>query len=428
MARMKLLCVSAQIPGHLDWGGYLLTAAELAERGHDVIWTSGADVRSLVQKHGIPFRSQDQTGWRWPPPSPLPQDAALDVESIRQLKQSRALDQWLDVERVAAATDELLGLILETQPDVILSEMFTAAAGLGAEASDTPLIVIGWPAPADLPPASDSETPAMVMEARDRLRELLERYQLRGINWTHHGPPAMSSPLLHITYWSASWFGDKPLGGQTVHVGGASRASAAQPPDDIPSPDLAPWVLITLGTSFNRDPAFFANAVRATSLMHCLPIVVVGDGLDETWVQELIARLPNNAIVRDRINFDSILPYCAAAIHHGGAGTTHALIEYAIPQIVAPHAADQAYQAAGVIRSGVGLHIRPRQATVDALRIGLSALLPELSPYRTRAIDLQEEFQALGGIAKAADLVEQYATPKPNTENSPTGGSIASTD
>ena len=45
---MRILCVSAQLPGHLDWGGYLATAAELARRGHDMLWTSGIAVAEQV--------------------------------------------------------------------------------------------------------------------------------------------------------------------------------------------------------------------------------------------------------------------------------------------------------------------------------------------------------------------------------------------
>ena len=41
---MRLLFCSAQLPGHLDWGGYLPTAVELAQRGHTVLWASGAAV------------------------------------------------------------------------------------------------------------------------------------------------------------------------------------------------------------------------------------------------------------------------------------------------------------------------------------------------------------------------------------------------
>jgi UDP:flavonoid glycosyltransferase YjiC (YdhE family) len=73
-----------------------------------------------------------------------------------------------------------------------------------------------------------------------------------------------------------------------------------------------------------------------------------------------------------------------------------------------PHAGDQARQAQGVARTGVGLHIPPAQVTVEVLAAGLAALLPDLSPYRAQAATLQAEFAALGGVPAAADILETF--------------------
>ena len=57
-----------------------------------------------------------------------------DRQQFTRLRMLRALDQWLDVERVSAAAVELATVVGEFQPDLILSEMFVAAAGLGGRA------------------------------------------------------------------------------------------------------------------------------------------------------------------------------------------------------------------------------------------------------------------------------------------------------
>ena len=90
-------------------------------------------------------------------------------------------------------------------------------------------------------------------------------------------------------------------------------------------------------------------------------------------------------------------------------GTTHALVTHAVPQIVVPHAGDQQRQAQGVARTGVGYHMNPHQATASNLENALAQLLPDLSPFRTRAQELQQEFARLGGIPRAADLLETIA-------------------
>jgi MGT family glycosyltransferase len=164
--------------------------------------------------------------------------------------------------------------------------------------------------------------------------------------------------------------------------------------------------LITLGTTFNQDPNFYLAAAHAAARLGCLPIVVLGReaGPEDTpWLR----RLPAGTPVRSLIAFDAVLPYLAAAIYHGGAGTTHALITEAVPHIVVPHAADQMYQAQGVVRSKIGLYFAAKDVTIDRLETALAALLPDLSSYRQEARRLQAEFAALGGAATAADAIER---------------------
>lgn len=406
---MRILCVSAQLPGHLDWGGYLATAAALAQRGHTVLWASGNAVAEQVNHAQVAFHSLSETGWRWPPPPPLPTDAAADAQSFLKQKQSRALDQWLEVDRVIAATDELSALTVEFQPDLILTEMFVAAAGLVAEQVNVPLVVMGWPAPV---PQAMNGADDMAVVARKRLDALLARFGLSGVHWTVSGPPALCSPLLHITYWSPSWFAGMAVAEQTVHVGGLrpesqERAAGADP--TLPSPEDAPWILITLGTSFNADPNFFLAAAHAADQLGCLPLLALGVPLETDWVQTMQPRLPRSARLRSHLNFGAILPHVTAAIHHGGAGTTHALVIHAVPQIVVPHAADQMRQAQGIMRSGVGHYLPAKQVTIPQLVEMLAQALPDRSPLRTQAIALQAEFHALGGVPTAVAQIEALA-------------------
>jgi UDP:flavonoid glycosyltransferase YjiC (YdhE family) len=405
---MRLLCCSAQLPSHLDWGGYLRTAAELARRGHTLLWVSGEAVAKRVTAAGVPFQAVAETGWRWPPPPPLPPEAAARPDWQRQ-RSLRALDQWLDETRVATALVELLAVAADFKPDAVVSEAFVAAAALAAEKLAAPLLVAGWPAFARSDRAQTSQVSQaqaeLVAIARERLVRLAAGIGVEGRYWTPTGPPAMQSPYLHATYWSPGWYAGLALQPQTQHFGGSPRPPAA-PDRGMPPPQQMPWVLITLGTTFNEDPNFYLAAAHAAARLGCLPIVVLGREArpdDEPWLR----RLPPGTPVRSLIAFGAVLPYLAAAIHHGGAGTTHALVTEAVPQIVVPHAADQAYQAQGVVRSGIGLYLAAKDVTIDRLEAGLAALLPDLSNQRREARRLQTEFAALGGAAAAAEAIER---------------------
>jgi UDP:flavonoid glycosyltransferase YjiC (YdhE family) len=247
----------------------------------------------------------------------------------------------------------------------------------------------------------------MAAVARKRLDDLLTRCHLSGLNWTNEGPPALRSPHLHITYWSPSWFAGMVHGEQTVHVGGLKPVPRHQIADiSMPSPDDAPWVLITLGTSFNVDPNFFITAAHAAHELGCLPLLALGAPLEAQWVQTMRTRLPARAVLRTHLDFGAYLPHVAAAIHHGGAGTTHALVVHAVPQIVIPHAADQMRQAQGVLRSETGFYVPPKETTVPRLVDLLAQILPDRSPQRANAIALQAEFDSLGGVPAAAVHIE----------------------
>jgi hypothetical protein len=399
---MRFLFVSAPLPGHLDWGGYLNTAIALKKRNHDVLWASGQAVSGLVDRAGLPFRTLAETGWRWPPPPPLAPSPGLDAKTLRHLRARRALDQWLETERVAQATEELIAVAHSFKPDLIASETFVSAAGLAAEALETPFVVAGWPAMQ--PKTTDAEP--LVHEARSRLQTLCTRFRLTGRNWTQDGPPVLRSSRLHVTYWSPRWYSGVSLAAQTQHAGG--RAMPAKPPP--PWPTLDPWVFITLGTSFGRDPNFFYTAAQAAQALGCLPIIALGGQFSAAERAVLVEKLPPTAVVEETINFSAVFPHLSAALHHGGAGVTHALVTHATPQIVTPHAADQIHQAQGVVRSGVGLHIPAKEATVERLTRALAGVLPDLSPIRANAASLCAEFADLGGPEAAAAMLEEILT------------------
>jgi UDP:flavonoid glycosyltransferase YjiC (YdhE family) len=397
---MRILCTSAPLPGHLDWGGFLATAVALQELGHEVAWASAEPVAGQLAAAGLRFLPLAETGWRWPLPPPMTANRMLPPGEEQRRRALRSLDQWLDEERVATAVTELGDVAADFRPHVIVSELFVAAAAIVAEQRAVPYVAAGWPAVAM---GELVDRTGVLTEARQRLERLFRRCDIHGANWRMGSAPAPLSPHLHVTYWSPTWYSGQTMLPQTRHAGGL--APAPRPRDaSIPSPDEQPWVLITLGTTFANDGAFFNAAARAAAHLGCLPIVVTAQepdpGLD--WRKTL----PPGTILREHVDFTALLPHTTAAIHHGGAGTTHALITHGIPQLVVPHAGDQARQAAAVLRSGVGYHLDPKLTSTAQLTEALAAILPDLSPQRVAARALRDEFAALGGPPQAARWIE----------------------
>jgi UDP:flavonoid glycosyltransferase YjiC (YdhE family) len=344
-----------------------------------------------------------ETGWRWPPPPPITQAEVGSPAEFARLRMVRSLDQWLEEERVEAAVEELVAVGRTFQPHLLGGEMFMACGGIAAEVLGVPFAVMGWPA---MRTQLSGPALAVAEEAKGRLSRLLAKAGAQGVNWEMDGPPALLSPHLHLTYWSPRWFAGLTLLPQTAMVGGK-----APPPQPWKTPWLSqlpmdrPWIFITLGTSFRHDPNFFIAAANAAVQVGGIPILALGE-MNPEIMAEIKPKLPQPIVLTSQVNFQEVLPYAAGAIHHGGAGTTHALITHAVPQIVVPHAADQARQAEGVARAQVGYRLAPQQVTIPILVQMLTQILPHSAPARQNARTLKDEFASLGGVTRAAELLE----------------------
>src|SRR5579859_4201461 len=127
----KFWFVSAPLPGHLDWGGFLKTAQAIQARGHEVAWISQPVIGILVEASGIPFAAIDSTGWLWPPP-PAPDLTTLKPAEAIFLRYRRALDTWLSEALIPPAVEALCALAAHGKPDAIVSDPFLTAAAIAS--------------------------------------------------------------------------------------------------------------------------------------------------------------------------------------------------------------------------------------------------------------------------------------------------------
>jgi len=401
----KLLFVSAPLPGHLDWGGFLATAQAAQEMGHSVCWVSGERIRGMVEAAGVDFRAVPHTGWRWPPP-PMPEGVSPGEAAM--LRFGRALDTWLDEELVRQAVPPLVEAAREFGPDVIASDPFLASAAIAAEVVGVPLAICGWPAMPPREPHSLLPVQAgLGQDALARIERLNGDFGVQGANWGGGAAPTMQSPQLHVSYFSWHWHqGEPAFLPQTAFVGGRVRSATGSRPEWLADLPLdAPAIFITLGSVFTGDLGFFAQAAHAAAVNGAIPLVVLGGNpITDEDMAALKRALPGGTRLLRWVDYDHVLPRCSLIIHHGGMGTTHAAIVHGLPQIVVPHAADQRGQAQRVARAKVGLNLSVRDVRNGQLPVGVKALLADerVARYVT---DLRDDFAALGGPARAAELL-----------------------
>lgn len=118
--------------------------------------------------------------------------------------------------------------------------------------------------------------------------------------------------------------------------------------------------------------------------------------------------LPDHVLRLDSAPYDWLFPRLAAAIHHGGAGTTAAGLRAGIPTILTPVAVDQFSWGRRVADLGVGPEPVPIK-NVDADR--LTAAINQATTdegMRERAADLGARLRQEDGTGRTAELFTEY--------------------
>lgn len=128
------------------------------------------------------------------------------------------------------------------------------------------------------------------------------------------------------------------------------------------------------------------------------------------------------------IPFNWLFQGCAAAIHHGGSGSTAASLSSGIPQVVCPFLFDQFYWAERMFWIGVAPEPLNRNQllpdneddTSTRIAAGLlnSALSYALSPeVKARAADIAKRLSAEDGVSEAVRILKEelssYVSEKP---------------
>ncbi|MVN85966.1 glycosyltransferase [Deinococcus sp. HMF7620] len=120
--------------------------------------------------------------------------------------------------------------------------------------------------------------------------------------------------------------------------------------------------------------------------------------------------LPDHVFAAPPLPHSWLFPRVAAAVHHGGAGTTAASLRAGVPTLVAPFFGDQPFWGQRVQALGAGPAPLP-QRTLSAA--GLAAALRELAGnpgFTARAAQLGQQIRHEDGVGEATRQIEAYGT------------------
>jgi sterol 3beta-glucosyltransferase len=118
--------------------------------------------------------------------------------------------------------------------------------------------------------------------------------------------------------------------------------------------------------------------------------------------------LPDFAFAVDRVPHDWLFPRVAAAVHHGGVGTTAAALRAGVPSIIVPYFADQFFWGRRVCELGLGPRPVPRATlSVDALAHAMKSTLIDAA-MRERCALMARKIAAENGVEAAAGTLDGY--------------------
>jgi UDP:flavonoid glycosyltransferase YjiC (YdhE family) len=185
-----------------------------------------------------------------------------------------------------------------------------------------------------------------------------------------------------------------------------------EPPGELPNwwpgREDEPLVYVTFGSvagSFPQALPVYGVALRAVAELPVRVLLTVGRDLD----LDALPAAPDNVRVEPWVPQQDVLGHAAAAVVHGGSGSTLGAIAAGVPLVVVPLFADQPQNARRVAEVGAGIAVEPQrddlEANIRPLRDAIRSVLEEPS-YRERVRGLANELRAEPAVDEAVPLLE----------------------
>ena len=225
-----------------------------------------------------------------------------------------------------------------------------------------------------------------------------------------HGLPALSdpsqawSPLAQICQQPAAFEYPRRQLPACFHFTGplsdpSSREAVAFPWERLTG---QPLIYASLGTIQNRQLRLFETIAAACQGLDAQLVIALGGGRRP----EELPLLPGSPLVVGVAPQLQLLARAALTITHAGLNTVLESLAQGVPLVAIPIANDQPGVAARVAWSGTGAVVPLKRLTEARLRQAIEQVLGD-DGFRRHAERLQASIQRAGGVARAADLVEQ---------------------
>jgi sterol 3beta-glucosyltransferase len=394
----------------------------LQQEGHQVRMATDPTCQKLVVEHGLEFAPLNGNFMDW-----MRSDKSLQRSGLATLTMARAFQQrllhlcqqWPEQGRAAVAGADLI---------IGNGMVFFLAAALG-EVLAIPVIET------QLVPTMPAEHPPIIplpkwMQTLPKPVNITLGHMTRQMVWQVYRPaynqvvrpklglnpypvcgPYYTKSFQHpkLLAYSPSLVAPRKNWPSTIQTTGPwvlEGHGAWEPPEELtrfleagPAP-----VYVGFGSMYHHDAASFTamirKAVEDTGKRVVLATGWGGLDLEPGAAQDKILSIGH-------VPHDWLFPRMALAVHHGGAGTTHAATRAGIPSVVVPVFGDQPFWAGRLESLGIAPPALPRE-TLTAADLTRAINLADSPAMRTRAAEIGRRLQAEHGVLNAITALRDF--------------------
>ncbi|MFI9246734.1 macrolide-inactivating glycosyltransferase [Streptomyces sp. NPDC053086] len=304
------------------------------------------------------------------------------------------------------ALPQLIAAYADDTPDLVLHDIASYPARVLAHRWGVPAIslspnLVAW--------EGYEEEVAEPMWKEPRQTERGQAYYARFEAWlaengiTQHPDPFAGRPARSLVLIPKALQPQADRVDERVHTFvGACQGDRADQGDWQRPAGAEKVVLVSLGSAFTKQPAFYRECVRAFGNLPGWHVVLQA-GRHVTRGE--LGEVPDNIEVREWVPQLAILRQADLFVTHAGAGGSQEGLATATPMIAVPQAADQFGNADMLQALGVARRFATEEATADRLREAALALVDDPQVAR-RLQETQAEMAQEGGTHRAADLIE----------------------
>jgi UDP:flavonoid glycosyltransferase YjiC (YdhE family) len=385
---VRVLFSSTRGAGHFN--PLVPFANAFVRAGHEVLVAGPPELAGPVEAAGFRFWQfepppEDELGPVWARVPELPPEEANEVvvgEIFGRLNTTAALPRLLDA-------------FEEWQPDAVLRDPNEYGSALAAELAGIPHARV-----------------AISLASVEELGTGVAAGAVDSIRRAQGLAPDPGGDLLRRSPW-LSTFPESLDEGAQPDTRRFRDPAWDQPPGELPDwwpgRDSEPLVYVTFGSvagSFPQALPVYDVAMHAVEGLPARVLLTVGRDLD----LDALPAAPDNVRVERWVPQQDVLGHAAAAVVHGGSGSTLGAIAAGVPLVVVPLFADQPQNARRVAEVGAGLAVEADRedvgGTAGPLRDAIESVLSEPS-YGERARALADELRAEPPVDEAVPLFER---------------------